>query len=60
MKYATMIALFVGCIAQSNAVIINQTMAGRQLNLTKDEPKQLSESMKNETKNVTIAVNETK
>ena len=38
MKYATIIAVFVGFISQSNAVIINQTMASRSLNLTKDEP----------------------
>ena len=64
-----MAAIMLGYIQKSDAVIINQTMAqvSRSTNLTKDGPiiKDAPafvavKTVKNETSNVTIAVNESK
>ena len=70
MKFTTIVAVLVGLISKTDAVIINQTMAqvARQANLTKDGPiirehiavEMSSANLKNETKNVTIGHNESK
>ena len=68
MKYAKIVAaIMIGSIAESEAVIINQTLSqvSRQANLTNNGPiitDQLPTHFiqKNETSNVTAAVNESK